>query len=68
MICILRNFNLVPEPHYGWDILPSKTDNSPGANLARIKFYRNDVSHPSNDGIDNTTFEKMWTDLRQVCL
>ena len=68
MICILRNFNLVPAPAFGWDILPKPSENSLGANLARIKYYRNYVSHPSNSETDVKTFQDIWATLKKVSL
>nr|XP_022308342.1 uncharacterized protein LOC111114344 [Crassostrea virginica] len=66
MICILRNFNLVPAPAFGWDILPKPSENSLGANLARIKYYRNYVSHNSNSETDVKTFQDIWATLKKA--
>ena len=68
MICILRNFNLVQAPSSGWDILPQSSDNSLGANLARIKYYRNYVSHSSDFETDVNTFRDYWATLKRVSL
>ena len=68
MVCILRNFKLVPAPTSGWDILPQSSENSIGANLARIKYYRNYVSHSSNSETDDKTFQDIWATLKKESL
>jgi hypothetical protein len=67
MICLLRNLNLVPAPATGWDQLPPDSDTSLGANLTRIKVYRNKLSHPSKGRINDHSFKKIWSCLKTVC-
>ncbi|XP_062567909.1 uncharacterized protein LOC134230148 [Saccostrea cucullata] len=64
MICLLRNLKLVQEPTTGWDRLPPDSDNSLGANLTRIKVYRNKLSHPSKSRINENSFNKIWSSLK----
>ncbi|XP_062595682.1 E3 ubiquitin-protein ligase DZIP3-like, partial [Saccostrea cucullata] len=66
MICLLRNLKLVQEPITGWDRLPPDSDNSLGANLTRIKVYRNILSHPSKSRVNETSFNKIWSSLKQA--
>ncbi|XP_052072537.1 uncharacterized protein LOC127710637 isoform X1 [Mytilus californianus] len=64
LICLLRN--LPPRqsaPATGWDNLPHPGDTSIGADLARVKWYRNKLVH-SNDGIlSSTDVIQYWGDL-----
>ena len=59
--------NLIP-PATGWDALPSSTDHSLAANLARIKYYRNSVyGHVSqNMEITDEEFLQLWQDIREA--
>ncbi|XP_062578676.1 uncharacterized protein LOC134240614 [Saccostrea cucullata] len=66
MICLLRNLKLVKEPSTGWDRLPPDSDNSLGANLTRIKVYRNKLSHPSKSRINDNSYHKIWSSLKKA--
>ena len=61
MICLLRNLKSI---YIKDNILPSATDTSLGANLSRIKFYRNIIVHC--DSIADTDFESYWKNVTQV--
>lgn len=65
MICILRCLNIVQPPSSGWDNLPPEGNNSLGANLTRIKVYRNRICHTSKTRINDKTFKRMWSTLTQ---
>ena len=56
--------HLIP-PVTGWDVLPSSTDHSLAADLARIKYYRNSVyAHVSqNMEITSDKFLPLWNDI-----
>ena len=56
--------NLIP-PGTGWDALPTSTDHSLAADLARIKYYRNTVyGHVSQSmEITDDEFLSLWQDL-----
>ena len=61
MICLLRNLI----PHIAiMDRLPSATDTTVGADLSRIKYYRNIIVHC--DSVADTEFESYWKDVTQV--
>ena len=53
-------------PRTGFDQLPPNTDLSEGADLARIKPYRNYIAHHKEGKIDKTDFNLAWTDLSGV--
>lgn len=66
MICLLRSLSFVQPPTSGWDKLPPVGENSLGANLARIKFYRNTLCHTSKNKINDKTFKRIWSCLTHV--
>ena len=59
--------NLTP-PATGWDALPTNTDHSLAANLARIKYYRNTVyGHvKQNMEITDDEFPRLWQEISDV--
>ena len=63
MICLLRN--LIPIDIMD-NRLPLATDTSLGADLSRIKFYRNIIVHC--DSVADTDFESYWKDVTQAIL
>ena len=66
MICLLRNLNKIAPPLHGFDKLPNTTEMNDGADLARVKFYRNMISHPDKDAISTSDFNNIWKYLTQV--
>ena len=66
MICLLRNFTMVTEPRYGYDCLPEAGETTTGADLARIKYYRNSMSHLDDNKIDNFYFNTAWHSITEV--
>ncbi|KAL9958894.1 hypothetical protein ACROYT_G035967 [Oculina patagonica] len=56
--------NLIP-PTVGWDHLPTSTDHSLAADLARIKYYRNTVyGRPKpNMEITDDEFPQLWQEI-----
>ena len=61
LILLLRNIcGLIP-PTTGWDNLPPSADTSAEANIARVKYYRNDVyGNASQASVDDATFNAYW--------
>lgn len=55
-------------PNGGYDQLPTITDTTPGADLSRIKYYRNFLAHLDDGRIDTTFFNTAWTDITGVCI
>ncbi|XP_052075892.1 uncharacterized protein LOC127713981 [Mytilus californianus] len=60
MICLLRNMTTIVPPLHGYDKLPPVTEVSDGADLARIKYYRNVLAHTDNGQLSNEHFNTMW--------
>ncbi|XP_052072554.1 uncharacterized protein LOC127710651 isoform X2 [Mytilus californianus] len=63
MVCLIRNLVSVSPPINGFDTLPLITETSMGADLARIKYYRNEVAHADSDKIATIDFQAKWQDL-----
>ncbi|XP_076108967.1 uncharacterized protein LOC143076956 [Mytilus galloprovincialis] len=64
IVCLLRN--LTPResaPVTGWDNLPLPGDTSTGADLARVKWYRNQLVHSKDGILSSTDFNQWWGDL-----
>ena len=70
LLCkLLREICSLTPPATGWDILPNSTDHSLEADLARIKFYRNNIyGHNHSMEITNADFEKLWMEIRKALL
>lgn len=57
------------QPTLGYDKLPPVTEVSDGADLARIKYYRNCMAHTEKDELSNEDFNTMWICVTNVkCL
>ena len=57
---------LSPSPS-GWHTKPSASDTSVEANLARIKFFRNELyGHVTTTGVDTPTFSARWQEISAV--
>ena len=64
---LLRNICGLHPPVTGWNTMPPNTDNSPAANITRIKLLRNEVyAHVSSTEIDNATFENLWQQVSKA--
>ncbi|XP_068700169.1 NLR family CARD domain-containing protein 3-like [Montipora foliosa] len=71
LMVLLRNIcSLTPPASTGsWDKLPLPGENSPEANIARIKYYRNQVyAHASQASVDDATFNMLWQDISNALL
>ena len=68
LFLLLTNIcGLSPPPLSGWHAKPSPGDNSLEANLARVKFFRNELyGHVSSTGIDMPTFSSLWKEISAV--
>lgn len=66
MICLLRNLGCLSTPSNGWDQLPHPNDILPGANLATLKWYRNQLAHASDTSMDNVDFTDKFTRIEKV--
>ena len=68
---LFRNICTLPAPATGWNKMPPSTDNSPQANITRIKLLRNEFyAHASTTQLDKTTFDNLWQEISKalVCL
>lgn len=68
MVCLLRNLPpAVARPVNGFDVLPHSNDLSPGAHIARIKYYKNSiVSHSKDSKLPDNDFNTIWIDMEMV--
>ena len=54
-------------PLFGWHMMPSSSDTSLEANLARIKAYRNELyGHVTSTGIPTALFKGKWKEISSV--
>ena len=64
---LLTNICGLSPPLSGWHKKPPPSDNSFQANLARIKFYRNELyGHVTTTGIADPTFSTLWQEISAV--
>ena len=64
LFVLLRNICGLHPPATGWDRKPSATDKLHEANLARIKWFRNEVyAHVTTTGIEAPLFTQYWVEL-----
>lgn len=68
MICLIRNLTSVIPPINGFDKLPLPNETTPGPDLARIKWYRNEIAHHDSDTIDIAYFNTAWSEVSDVSL
>lgn len=66
MVTLLRNLTKLPPPTSGYDDLPLSTDTIPTADLARIKYYRNELAHINDAKIKSAFFTTAWEDITGV--
>ena len=67
-LCVLlTNICSLPTPKTGWKNSPATTDRSLGADIVRIRHFRNSVyGHVTKASVDDTTFKSYWSDIRDV--
>ena len=67
LFLLVSNICGLPPPPSGWHTKPLPSDTSVEANLARIKFFRNELyGHVTTTGIDTPTFSALWLELSAV--
>lgn len=64
MVCLIRNLT----PIQVSDKLPISTNLTVGADLSRIKFYRNKIAHSEDGFISSIDFQEYWNDIKMVSL
>ena len=64
---LLTNICGLSPPPLGWHTKPSSSDTSLEANLARFKFFCNELyGHVSTHSVDVPTFTSLWQDISTV--
>ena len=67
LIVLLRNICGLTPPATGWDNLPLATDVSREADIARVKYYRNQIyGHMGQASVDDATFGTCWKDIQDA--
>ncbi|CAG2227896.1 unnamed protein product [Mytilus edulis] len=66
MITLLRNLAKLTPPTCGYDHLPLSTDTTPTADLARIKYYRNELAHNKTAKIKSEFFATAWDNISEA--
>ena len=67
LFLLLRNICGLSPPLSGWDNIPPASDTSIEANLARIKYYRNELyGHVATTGIPTPVFDVKWHEVSSV--
>ena len=60
---LLREICHLTAPSTGWHNMPAEDDDSLGANITRIKCFRNELCHGVSTGIPNAEFEDKWKEI-----
>ena len=60
---LIRELCCLKAPRTGWHKMPADDDQSLEANIARIKFFRNELCHSVSTGIPNDEFEDKWNTI-----
>ena len=70
LLCkLLRAICSLTPPITGWHNLPNRTDHSLGADLVRIRIYRNTIyGHNHSMEITKADFEKLWKEISEALL
>ena len=67
LFLLLTNICGLSPPLSGWHSKPPPSDTSHEANLARIKFFRNQLyGHVAATGVDTPTFNALWQEISAV--
>ena len=68
LFLLLTNIcGLSPPPSGSWHKMPPASDTSREANIARIKFYRNELyGHVATTGIQTSVFDVKWQEISSV--
>ena len=67
LFLLLTNICGLTPPLSGWHAKPPLSDTSREANLARIKYFRNELyGHVTTTGADTVTFNVLWLEISAV--
>ena len=64
MIVLIRNLT----PIRISDVVPHSSDVTVGAELSRLKYYRNQVTHNDSGTLTDRQFHEWWNDITQVII
>ena len=69
LFLLLTNICGLYPPLTGWHVKPSPGDNSLEANLARVKFFRNELyGHVTSTAFDAAIFSSLWQEISAALL
>ena len=69
LVVLLRNICGLSAPSTGWNAMPSASDKSREANIARIKFFRNNFfGHVPGTDVGRLDFEARWVEVSSTLL
>ena len=67
LVLLLRNICGLTTPAKGWNDLPLATDTNVQDDIARIKFYRNNIfAHAPKASLTDLDFSNYWTKIRDA--
>ena len=67
LFLLLTNICGLAPPPTGWHTKPPPSDNSHEANLARVKYFRNQLyGHVTSTGVDTHSFSVLWQEISAV--
>ena len=67
LVVLLMNICHLTPPLTGWNKLPRAADTSTGANIIRVRFYRNTVyGYACQASVDDATLNILWQDISQA--
>ena len=67
LFLLLTNICGLAPPGTGWHTKPAPSDNSHEANLARVKYFRNELyGHVTSTGVDTHSFSVLWQEISAV--
>lgn len=62
MICLMKHLTDIEV----CDILPFHGDQSKGADLSRLRYYRNNIMHSDDGTLSYSTFNEWWQEITMV--
>lgn len=68
LMCLLKNLKQIPPHSLKMNSEPPSCDKSVGADLVRLRLYRNKIGHMESNKIETHTFITMWADITQAVL
>lgn len=61
---LLRRICSFPRPQSGWNVLPPSTHQTVSDDLARVKYYRNNIyAHVRDMEIKDDDFKRLWAEI-----